>query len=538
MYCPNCGQENPNEARFCRKCGQPIRKYQQNPSGVSRDKDYTGGKTKQRKSYQWVVVLLSIILCAALLAVLVLQFHLLDRFIPSDTNVDDQTAGESTVITDTSETQDSIARAEEFVLNGDYVSAIQLLQRALAEDGADERLEAKLQELQDEYAAEILRQAEEALEKEDYDLTLALLSQALELLPEQEMLTAKLSEVEALAQNKEEPEAEDPPRKEEPEQKNTEQNQETQNAAEIYTAANAKFVTYTGTIVQEEQDDRYQLTPEISGVYRLDLSNMVNGFAIRLYVFDDAGNTVDHVWYAESGSGLTVSLEAGKTYTVSAQEAEGAGDYTLTIGMQKETVDISAVDVVEDATEYTDQQNLYTFLPQNSGVYRFDLSEIQNGVEVRLYVYDSLGYTVDHRWSIGNDGLSVTLNANEVYTILVEQSVQTGRYLMRIGRQQACVNLSGGQTAKDAITFQDQVNNYTYTPQKSGEYVIGLGGLKNEFEVRVEVKDSLGYDVSYDSETVDDSKMMTISLEEGEAYSIAVKYRSNLGTYQIAIHES
>lgn len=70
-----------------------------------------------------------------------------------------------------------------------------------------------------------------------------------------------------------------------------------------------------------------------------------------------------------------------------------------------------------------------------SGVYRFDLSNMINGFEVKLFVYDSLGYNVGGYSGVENgDVIFANLNANEKYTIHIKQDNNYGSYGVSISR--------------------------------------------------------------------------------------------------------
>ena len=59
-----------------------------------------------------------------------------------------------------------------------------------------------------------------------------------------------------------------------------------------YTAKKVNFITYNGSINSEEQTDSYDLAASVSGFYRFYMSDMVNGFEVKAYVYDSDGNEI------------------------------------------------------------------------------------------------------------------------------------------------------------------------------------------------------------------------------------------------------
>ena len=55
-------------------------------------------------------------------------------------------------------------------------------------------------------------------------------------------------------------------------------------------------------------------------------------------------------------------------YELQIRQNSDYSSYKLKIGMQKETVDISDYDIISDSVTFTDQRNVYTFTPDESGI--------------------------------------------------------------------------------------------------------------------------------------------------------------------------
>lgn len=311
--------------------------------------------------------------------------------------------------------------------------------------------------------------------------------------------------------------------------------QATAASSAIYTANAVQFITYSGAIESNDETDTYSLTASVSGQHRFDLNNMVNGFSVKLYVFDSAGNSVGSASCIENGQGITCSLEKDHTYSIEVRSRNVTGNYNLVIGPPKETIEITAKDVVYDSMEYKDQLNYYTFSAPIDGIYRFDMSDMINGFHVKLYVYDALGYSVEGYSSIqNNQGVTVNLKAGETYTIHATQRDDFGSYTLTIRRQQPVEDISNKNNFKGNITYQDQDNEYVYTPSSTGTYNFTLQNMVSGFEIRFSIYDSLGYEVIRRSSAVNNSSM-TADLYGGERYTIHIGHRNNFGEYEVDI---
>lgn len=266
-----------------------------------------------------------------------------------------------------------------------------------------------------------------------------------------------------------------------------------QESAKVHTISNVDFVTYSGSINSNGQEDVYSLTVSIDGYYRFDLSNMVNGFSVKLKILNSSGDPIKER-NGLANDGVTCELKQGNTYTIKVMQYSNMGDYSLTIGQQKETVNISANDIVYDSIEYTGQKNEYIFVPSLDGIYRFDLCDVISGVSFKCQVFDSLNFPQKERNGVGGgDGFNVNLNAGEVYTIRISQYNNVGSYTLSIGKQQPTQDISGQNGVAGSITYANQDNIYIFTPSSSGEYTFNFMNMVSGFSVKFKVYDTLEY---------------------------------------------
>ena len=93
------------------------------------------------------------------------------------------------------------------------------------------------------------------------------------------------------------------------------------------------------------------------------MSDMVNGFEVKAYVYDSDGNEIGGTYGLGNDEGFTCELEKKNNYIIKVMNYSNTGNYTLNIGQPKKSVDITNFDVINDYIEYTEQQNNYTFVP-------------------------------------------------------------------------------------------------------------------------------------------------------------------------------
>lgn len=403
----------------------------------------------------------------------------------------------------------AVINADKLLSDFDYVGAFALIEEAIGRIPGDEELVMKKKEYQDSFVSYVRGNVDASVANGDYEAALFAIIEAQGVYDCNEF-TELFSEV----QKKQE---------------------EFTAASATYTAPNVEFITYSGSIVGKEEVDQYSLTAAQSGYYRFSLSDMLSGFKVNIFVYASDGSSIGGGYGLKSENGVTCWLTAGESYSVKVGSYSKTGEYTLTIGQQKNKRDITSHEVIYDSIEYKDQQNVYSFTPEISGVYRFDFADVRNGVKMNVFVYDSLEYSVGGEYGLTNkSGVTVILNAGETYEIKVTQYSNTGNYTLKIGKQVPIVDLSGKNSVNGAITYKDQQNVYTYIPDTSGIYRFTLRNMVNDFKVQMNIYDSLEYmlDGEYGLRS---GNSILAELEAGQIYKINVIQNRSYGDYTIDI---
>ena len=301
------------------------------------------------------------------------------------------------------------------------------------------------------------------------------------------------------------------------------------------TISSASFKYFSGTISQSSQKDTYSFTTNKAGVYRIELSNMVSGFKVSMFLYDSNGSIVDDKYSIGQGNGVTVSLNANSTYKLVISSSSGTGSYKVFIGEQKSTTDITGYTTINDSMEFSGQQNNYSFTPSVSGVYRFHIAQINSGIKVSMFVYDEAGYIVDDKYSIGQDnGVTVTLKAGKTYSVRIQQSSNIGNYTLAVGYQKATTDITGYTTINDSMEFSGQQNNYSFTPSVSGVYRFHIAQINSGIKVSMFVYDEAGYIVD-DKYSIGQDNGVTVTLKAGKTYSVRIQQSSNIGNYTLGV---
>ena len=264
----------------------------------------------------------------------------------------------------------------------------------------------------------------------------------------------------------------------------------------------AEIITYNGSFSKDGQEAIYELKAEEDGLYRFELNGLKSGFTVSIFVYDKNDYLIDQNYGTGNGDGISCELEKGKTYKVVLKQYTGSGSYTFSIGTQRKTEDLSAYTVVQETIDFKDQQINYKYVPAESGVYRFWISQIKSGHTVSIFVYDELGYLLDQSYGVSkDDGITVTLEKGKTYLLRLSQYTELGAFTLKVGIQkpQTAIDGYGLTTLYDSMQFKDQENLYSFQPDVSGRYHFEISKISSNNSVTFMVYDEDGYltDCSY-----------------------------------------
>ena len=322
----------------------------------------------------------------------------------------------------------------------------------------------------------------------------------------------------------------------------------TQNTLEVpaikqntLTVSKAEILKKSGNMTYKGQEYNYSYTAPRDGTYRFELSGIdESGVTIKDYVRvkDPDGSYLDYT-YGGNGSGVTVKLNANKTYTVTVEQCQNFGSFTLLIGQAKEIKNIANYTKVKDSTEYTDQLNVYSLTAPRTGTYRFELADINtSGATIKDYVRvrNADGDYLDYTYGGNGSGVTVKLDAGKKYTVEVEQYEKLGSYTLIVGQPKEIKNIVSYTEVKDSTQYTDQLNEYSLTAPRSGTYRfefadINTTGTAIKFYVRVRNADGNYLDYTYGG----NGTGVTVKLEADKKYTIEVEQYEKLGTYTLIV---
>ena len=296
-----------------------------------------------------------------------------------------------------------------------------------------------------------------------------------------------------------------------------------------------EIIGFSGEVSSDGQNIDYEYIPSLSGIYRFEFSNVPNGTDMRLRIYNSGWEQIKTDYDLDNGDGLTENLTAGETYYVRVEQYREYGSYTLNVGQKKETVDITNYTAVSDSIQYTDQENDYLYVAGNDGTYRFEFSDVPNGTDLRLRIYNSGWEEMKSDYDFDNgDGLTVSFTAGETYYIRVEQYREYGSYTLNIGPKKEIVDLTNYTSISDSIQYTEQANDYLYVAENDGAYRFEFSNVPNGTDLRLRIYNS-GWEEMKSDYNLDNGDGLTEFLTAGETYYIRAEQYREYGPYTLNI---
>lgn len=315
----------------------------------------------------------------------------------------------------------------------------------------------------------------------------------------------------------------------------------------VVETTDAKITVCEGVITTKDEEIPYPFTPAITGRYRFEISGLTEGtdHKVNLTIKNSGGGEEAATNYGiTNGEGLTVKdMQAGETYQVLVKQYSGLDSYTLSIGNQKETLDITGHTIVKDSVEFRDQRNVYLFTPPITGRYRFEISDLTKGSnhKVNLLVFNSGGgEEASTEYGIANgEGLTVKgMQAGETYQVQVRQYSGYDSYHLNVGYQKDAIDISEYNVITDSVQYRDQRNVYYYTSAVTGRYRFEISNLTkgSSNKVNLLVWNERGGEEDSTSYGIKNGEGLTITdMQANETYEIQVHQYSGYDLYNLNI---
>ena len=227
----------------------------------------------------------------------------------------------------------------------------------------------------------------------------------------------------------------------------------------------------------------------------------------------------------------TADLNADTKYYFVVEQGGNTGSYTLNIGSQKPTTEISSYTTVSDSTQFTNQRNIYNFTSSVAGTYRFELSNVPQNIWFKFYLYNSSMEQLNYGSGDNGDGITADLDADTEYYFVVEQGGNTGSYTLNVGSQKPIIDISSYMTVSDSTQFTNQRNIYDFTSSVAGNYRFELSNVSQDTWFKFYLYNSSMEQLKYGSG--DNGDGITADLDADTEYYFVVEQGGNTGSYNL-----
>ena len=283
-------------------------------------------------------------------------------------------------------------------------------------------------------------------------------------------------------------------------------------------------------ITEEKESKKYEFTTGEAGTYRLEFSDVPQNIWFKLYLYNASMEQLSYE-SGDNGDGITADLEAGTKYYFVVEQGYNTGSYTLNIGPQKPTIDISTYTSVDDSIQFTNQRNIYFFTSTEAGTYRFELSDVPQNIWFKLYLYNASMEQLSYESGDNGDGITADLDANTEYYFVVEQGYNTGSYTLNIGSQRPAIDISTYKSVDDSTQFTNQRNIYSFTSSVAGSYRFELSNISQDAWFKFYLYNSSMEQLEYGSG--DNGDGITADLDANKKYYFVVEQGGNIGSYTL-----
>mgnify|MGYP002638384269 CR=1 FL=1 len=280
---------------------------------------------------------------------------------------------------------------------------------------------------------------------------------------------------------------------------------------------------FSGYISENSQTNEYTFTTPRSGRYNFAIEDMMATASARMRVYDSKDNRVIDTY----NDSAYADLSGNATYRIVITHSDGESSFNLVIGQQKKTIDISNSSAIYDQVSYVNQKNVYTFTPQISGRYRFDITEANANLDFRFMMWNDKEENLVNTY---DDGFYQVLEAGQTYEIQIRQYDGIGSYCLKVGFQKPETDITGYTVINDSIEYTDQKNVYFLTAPVSGRYRLDITETNANNTYRLMAWDHLENNIlnTYESGAY-------LDLNKGETYEIQIRYYEGFDKYTLNI---
>ena len=196
----------------------------------------------------------------------------------------------------------------------------------------------------------------------------------------------------------------------------------------------SNITSLSDSIQYTHQRNIYSFTSNENGRYRFGLSEIANNVYFKMFLYNSDMEELKYMDYQANDGGITYDLNGNSQYYIVVEQQNNTGSYTLNIGTQKATVDISEYASISDSVQFTHQRNIYSFTSSVANKYRFELKDVSNDAYFKMFIYNADMEELQYADYRGDGGeISFDLKSNTMYYIVIEQQNNIGHYTLSYG---------------------------------------------------------------------------------------------------------
>lgn len=295
------------------------------------------------------------------------------------------------------------------------------------------------------------------------------------------------------------------------------------------TMEDAEILTFTGEMEEQGQADEYTFTSKNSGLYSVDVIGASPQFKAIVSVYNEAGKQVASSVYGANFL-IIEDIRENEKYTLKIRgDSKVLGKYTVKLGMQKETFDISEYSEIKDKHEFKAQRNVYTFTAPRDGQYRFQLVGLDTGASVKMYLLNSINEEVEVAYRIQQiGGITIkNLKKGQTYFFYIQDNstslsaITLSSYTLQIGIQKETVDITDYTEIKDSVEYIEQSNIYTFIAPRDGRYCFHILNMEAGANIQLLLFDELGNRIT--TEIIRGAGSMTgRNLKKGKQYTLYI----------------
>lgn len=290
----------------------------------------------------------------------------------------------------------------------------------------------------------------------------------------------------------------------------------------------------------EGQTEYYTFIAPETGIYRfsLGIDKVTKRYSIELYAENE--ELLGDSEYRDDESGFNVELTKGSKYTVKINQIEGDPICSIKIGIPKSIRSVTD-NVCSDNFIFKGQQDIWTFTPEISGRFGFELDISNVQYTYTLFIYNSKDQKIlERRYNsdLTNGCFDIAeLDKGEKYSIYIifddyifEEKLS---YFIKIYEPDARKVIESNVIEGD-FRFKEERDEYIFIPSKTADYTLYFEDNNSLMTYSVKVINTKNADIG---STYNHSTSSSFELQKDEEYTIVLEQESDYGKYKVSIIE-